>query len=125
MSELDLTEAIEAGVDAALAEYHVRLAAVTTTTGPVNTTAYAKAAVRAAAPIIERAVREQLALQLESADSPLCDCGDHDSDPVSPKTGLAMDHHCDCPAVAAAGVWLGDRTATEHFAACDHPWEAK
>jgi hypothetical protein len=48
----------------------------------------------------------------------LCDCDDVDGDPISPRTGQTMDHHCDCLAVETAAVLLGDASKTQHANAC-------
>jgi hypothetical protein len=48
----------------------------------------------------------------------ICDCEGTDSDPTSPTTGLAMDHHCDCRAVQTAATFLGAYSRTKHAEAC-------
>lgn len=73
MAELDLTEAIEAAADAIDAERDI----------DVNPNALAEAAVRAAAPIIERAVREPLITLLARLT-------DHESG------SCELDHHSYC-----------------------------
>lgn len=48
----------------------------------------------------------------------ICNCGDAEGDPVSPRTGREMDHHCDCMAVTVAGILAGDRRRTKHVPEC-------
>lgn len=55
-------------------------------------------------------------------DTGLCDCA-CDDEPISPRTGKPMDHHCDCRAVTTAGVLLGDRRKTRHVAECTCDWD--
>ena len=65
--------------------------------------------------------RDQAARVEGKRDEGLCDCG-CDDEPVSPRTGKPMDHHCDCRAVTTAGVLLGDRRKTKHVAECVCDW---
>jgi len=55
-------------------------------------------------------------------DTGLCDCA-CDDEPISPRTGLPMDHHCDCRAVTTAGLLLGSRRKTKHVAECSCDWD--
>lgn len=48
----------------------------------------------------------------------LCDCDGADSDPVSPRDGAAMDHHCDCRAVVTAAALMGAYSETVHAKQC-------
>jgi hypothetical protein len=52
--------------------------------------------------------------------SGLCDCDGADANPESPRTKLAMDHHCDCAAVITAAKLLGAYSETVHAQQCDH-----
>lgn len=54
----------------------------------------------------------------------LCTCSDADDPPINVRTGLAMEHHCDCDAVTAAGLLAGDRRRTRHVAECICDWDA-
>ncbi len=54
----------------------------------------------------------------------LCTCSDADDPPINARTGAAMEHHCDCDAVTAAGLLAGDRRRTRHVAECVCDWDA-
>lgn len=70
-------------------------------------------------PLVER---DLIARVEGKRDTGLCDCARYDV-PISPRTGLPMEHHCDCPAVTTAGVLLGDRRKTRHVAECTCDWD--
>lgn len=74
-----------------------------------------------AAPHLIAVGRQQAAADVEGPGSQLCDCDDADSPPTNPRTGVLMDHHCDCAAVHAAATMLGGRySATKHARECVH-----
>lgn len=62
---------------------------------------------------------------LEAPNSGLCSCDpDGTNPPTNPRTGAAIDHHCDCRAVAAvAGLLGGLYSKTIHAGQCDHGTE--
>jgi len=84
-----------------------------------NTTGAYGPVVEAVLAIVER---DLIARVEGKRDTGLCDCA-CDSDPVNPRTGLPMEHHCDCRAVTTAGVLLGDRRKTRHVAECTCDWD--
>lgn len=85
----------------------------------VETGARDRAGLAAVLPLVER---DLIARVEGKRDTGLCDCA-CDDEPVSPRTGLPMEHHCDCRAVTTAGVLLGDRRKTRHVAECTCDWD--
>lgn len=79
----------------------------------------ARAGLAAVLAIVER---DLIARVEGKRDTGLCDCA-CDDEPVSPRTGLPMEHHCDCRTVTTAGVLLGDRRKTRHVAECTCDWD--
>ena len=67
--QLDLTEAIEAAAQA-MRDNNSAQAWEDTTPGHVPIAIYAQAAIRAAAPALERQVREKIAQEIEALDHP-------------------------------------------------------
>lgn len=74
------------------------------------------------AAVIAIVERDLIARVEGKRDTGLCDCA-CDDDPVNPRTGRPMEHHCDCKAVTTAGVLLGDRRKTRHVAECTCDWD--
>lgn len=74
---------------------------------------------RIAAAGAPRFTREEFADELEARGSLLCDCDDRDgSSPTNPRTGVRMDHHCDCAAVTASAVVRRGESVTRHGREC-------
>jgi len=89
--------------------------------GPKSSNAWVREGLAAVLAIVER---DLLARVEGKRGEGLCTCSDADDPPINARTGLAMEHHCDCDAVTAAGLLAGDRRRTRHVAGCVCDWDA-